>query len=141
MDPGILDFLLVFVLTILAGAWSTAAGVLLGINPVAVWVASTLGSISFTLVVLFAAGPWRDRLVEKYFPEREGRIEASPIGMILDRWGVPGLALGSIVVGPSLTLAAVLVLGVDRPRFLRWYIPITVVGFAVATAFWVILDG
>ena len=131
------DLIIVFILTLLAGAWSTAAGVLMGVDPVAVYIAAVAGSLTFTSIVLFAAGPWRDRMFERYFPDAEDRISASGIGGVIERWGEPGLALSSIVIGPSLTLAAVLLLGVDRRRFFVWYGALTVVGFAVAVAFWV----
>lgn len=56
------------------------------------------------------------------------------------RWGEPGLAvIGAAVLGPTATLVAAVVIGVDRRRFLTWYIAGTVVSFAALTLLWVTL--
>ncbi|GMQ94636.1 MAG: hypothetical protein BMS9Abin12_2136 [Acidimicrobiia bacterium] len=57
-------------------------------------------------------------------------IAQSPIDQILDKWGISGLALGSLVFGPTLTLTAVLLLGLDRKRFFIHY---TIVGGLATT--------
>lgn len=132
----VVDFIFVFVVTILAGGWSTGVGVALGVNPIIVWVASTVGSVAYTVAALFFVGPWRDRAIDRYFPDAEKRFAASRSGKLAATWGARGLALGSIIIGPSMTLVGVLLLGIDRAKFLRWYIPLTIVGFGAATAFW-----
>lgn len=134
---SLLDFIFVFAVTILAGGWATGVGVALGVSPLVVWAASTIGSIAFTVAVLFWLGPWRDRAIDRWFPNAERQLAASNAGRLVDRWGAGGLAVGSIAIGPSMTLVGVLLLGVDRVRFLTWYVPLTVVGFGVMTAFWV----
>ena len=133
----LIEYVLVFVLAILAGAWSTAAGIYMELDPVGVFVAATAGSLTFATIVLFGAGPWRDRMMDRYFPDADARVAASPLGGVRERWGIPGLALASVAFGPALTLTAALVFGVDRRRFFPWYAAVTVVGFAVSTAFWV----
>ena len=48
-----------------------------------------------------------------------------------ERWGVLGLAVvGGLVLGPTITLATALILGVDRKPFGPWYVMWTVVGDA-----------
>ncbi|MDJ0792355.1 MAG: hypothetical protein QNJ71_10705 [Acidimicrobiia bacterium] len=132
-----IEYVIVFVLAMLAGLWATAAGVFMDLDPWAVFVVATAGSSAFTAAVLFFGGRWRDAMIRKYMPDMDERVEKSQLGTVLDTYGVPGLAVASIIFGPSLTLAGVLGLGIDRKRFFLWYAPITVVGYALATAFWV----
>ena len=132
----LVEYLIVFILAMLAGLWATAAGVFMELDPLWVFVVATAGSFAFTSFVLFAGGPLRDRIVASSLGDVDDRIAQSSMGSTLERWGVPGFALASIVFGPGLTLAGVLVLGVDRRRFFLWYAPITIVGYALSTAFW-----
>lgn len=133
----ILEYALVFVLTILAGGWSIPAGILFELNPVGVYLAAVLGSIVFTLVALSLGGRFRDHIQQRFFPDAEERVAASRAGEIIDRWGVAGLAtVGGLVLGPTVTLMTALVLGIDRSKFLRWYVASTVVGFALLTVVW-----
>lgn len=137
---GLLEYGLVVVLAMLAGGWAIPAGVLLDLNPWGVYVAAVVGSLGFTLMVLALGGRARDVLVRRFYPDAAERVAASQAGAILDRWGTVGLAVvGSTVLGPSLTLLAALVLGVDRRRFAIWYVVATVIGFALLTAFWVLV--
>ena len=134
------ELVLVFILAILAGGWSVTAGVLFGLEPISVYIAAVLGSVSFTLVVLFFGGKVRDSVSRRFFPDIDQRVADSKASEILNRWGIIGLALvGSTLLGPSITLAAALILGVDRNRFLFWYVVSTVVGFALLTLFWVLV--
>ena len=74
---------------------------------------------------------------QRFFPDAEDKVASSRAGEIIDRWGVVGLAtVAATVLGPTVTLMAALVLGVDRARFLRWYLAGTVVGFGLLTVFW-----
>ncbi|MGI9621800.1 MAG: hypothetical protein ACR2PK_03105 [Acidimicrobiales bacterium] len=50
---------------------------------------------------------------------------------------IAGLAvIGSVVLGPTITLSAALILGVERRRFGIWYIASTTITFAILTDFW-----
>lgn len=131
------EYLIVFILAILAGLWATAAGVFMELDPWLVFLVATVGSLVFTSVVLFAGGPVRDRIVAKSLGDMDDRIAASSMGATFERYGVPGFSIASIVFGPGLSLAGVLILGIDRKRFLAWYAPITVIGYGLATLFWV----
>ena len=135
----ILDYIIVFILAMLAGLWATAAGVLMELDPVLVFLVAITGSFAFTLVILFVGGSWRDKLAARYFPDADERVAESKMGDVLNRYGVPGFAFASIIFGPGLSLAGVLVLGIDRKRFFLWYAPITVVGYALSTVFWVLV--
>ena len=136
----IVEYFIVFVLAMLAGLWATAAGIFMGLNPIAVFLVAIAGSFTFTLVILFVGGSWRDKLVARYMPDADERVAGSKLGEVLDRYGVPGFAFASIIFGPGLSLAGVLTLGVDRKRFFFWYAPITVVGYGISTAFWVLVE-
>ena len=136
----ILEYVIVFILAMLAGLWATAAGVFMELDPLLVFLVATVGAIMFSIVVLFVGGSWRDKLVAKYLPDIDEDIAESKMGTVLDRFGVPGIALASPFVGPSLTMVGVLVLGIDRKRFLLWYVPITIVVYGLATAFWVFVE-
>ena len=136
----ILEYVIVFILAMLAGLWATAAGVFMELDPLLVFLVATAGAIILSVVVLFVGGSWRDRLAAKYVPDIDEGVAESKMGTVLDRFGVPGMALASPIVGPSLTLVGVLVLGVDRKRFFLWYAPITIVVYGLATAFWVFVE-
>lgn len=128
---------LVFVLTVFIGVFAIGLGILVGLDPVSVFVTTTLSSLVYMWVVL-AGG---SSLLTKLFPSAMAKLESSADGSraerLVDRWGVPGLAVvGSVVLGPTLTLISALLLGVDRRRFAWWYAASTVVSFAMFTALW-----
>ena len=135
----LLDFVLVFILAILAGGWAVTAGVVFGLNPLGVLVAAVFGSLTYAVGVLLLGGRWRDQLVTRLWPGAQERIDNSRAGEIMERWGVPGLAVGSILIGPSLSLLAALVFGVDRRIFFAWFAAATVVGYALLTVFWTLV--
>ena len=133
-----LEFAVVFVLAMLAGGWAIAAGVLIGLDPWGVYFAAVLGSLTFAALVLTLGPRLRDRAFQRFFPDAESKVRESRATEIVDRWGTPGLALfGSILLGPTITLLAALILGLDRKRFAVWWLISTVVGFAGVTIFWV----
>lgn len=135
---SIVEYGLVFILTLLAGGWSIPAGILFGLNPVGVYIAASLGSVLWTLAAMTLGGRLRDRAMARFVPDAAERVASSKAGVIVARWGIVGLAtVGSVVLGPTLTILAALVFGVERKRFLSWYVASTLVGFALLTAFWV----
>ena len=135
--PLLFDYVLVVILTLLAGAWSLPAGLSFGLDPLGVYLAAVVGSVTYSLLILWIGGRWRDALLERFMPDADDKIKDGRAGDILERWGLPGLALvGGLVLGPTITLAAALVLGVDRKRFGLWYTLSVIGGFAALTAFW-----
>ncbi len=133
----IIDYAIVVVITFFAGAWSIPIGLLLGLPPFGVYVAAVVGSLVLTGVVLVVGGNARDFVLTRWFPNLDEKVRTGRGRKILDRWGVPGLAiLGGILLGPAVTLAAALVLHVPRLQFAAWYVAATVVGFAVLTLLW-----
>ncbi len=133
----IFDYVLVVILTILAGAWSLPAGISFGLDPLGVYLAGVLGSVTYSALVLWIGGRSRDALFDRYLPGLDDKVHETRAADILERWGVFGLAvIGGLVMGPTVTLAAALVLGVDRTRFGIWFSASTVVGFALLTVFW-----
>ncbi len=133
----IFDYVLVFLLTLLAGALSIPAGLEFGLDPIGVFVAATVGSLGFMSLVLLVGKRVQHFLFTKVFKGLGGGVEQSRANEIVSRWGVVGLAtIGGLVLGPTLTLGAALLLGVDLRRFAIWYALATVVGFALITVFW-----
>lgn len=133
----IFDFVLVFLLTLFAGALAIPAGVQFGLAPIGVFVASTLGSLSYMGCVLLFGARAQDFIFTKVFNGLGERVEHSKATAIIDRWGVIGLAtIGGLLLGPTVTLGAALLLHVDLRRFAVWYSFSTVIGFAALTALW-----
>lgn len=133
----IFDYVLVVILTLLAGSWSLPSGISFGLDPFGVYVAAVIGSLAYSLIVLTVGGSARDALFDRFMPGANEKVREGRAAGILERWGVAGLAvIGGLVLGPTITLAAALILGVDRKRFWVWYAVSTVVGFAVLTVFW-----
>lgn len=131
------DYVLVVILTILAGAWSLPAGISFGLDPLGVYLAAVIGSSAYAVLVLTAGGRGRDALFDRLLPGADEKMAEGRAGEILDRWGVAGLAvIGGVVLGPTITLAAALILGVERRRFGIWYIVSAIVTFAILTVFW-----
>ncbi len=131
------DYVLVMILAILAGGWSLPAGIQFGLDPLGVYIAAVVGSALYAILVLTVGGRWRDVVFDRFLPDAEEKVTEGRASEILERWGVAGLAvIGSVLLGPTITLAAALVLGVERRRFAVWFIVSTVVSFAVLTVFW-----
>ena len=123
--------------TLLVGAWSIPIGLLLGLPPLGVYVAAVAASLVLTGVVLIVGGRSRDAAFARWLPGVDEKWRSGRAVTILERWGVPGLAvLGGVLLGPSVTLAAALVLDVPRRRFAAWYAAGTVAGFALLTVLW-----
>ncbi len=137
MNPTLFDYVLLLVIAGFAGGWAIPVGITFGMDPVAVTVVCWIGTVVVTAVWL-VLGQWgRERLVARLGPETEQRVLHGKAAEIVDRWGVAGLAtVGLLVLGPTITMLAVLVLGVDRYRFLAWSAVSTIVMFAALAAFW-----
>jgi len=133
----LVDYALTFILALLAGAWAIPAGILFGLAPLGVFVVTTLGSLAFAAVFLLVGQRAHDALFERLMPGAADRVSSSRAGGIVQRWGAPGLAVvGGLVLGPTVTLLAALVLPVDVKNFTGWYVASTIVGFGLFTAFW-----
>lgn len=127
------------VIALAIGGFAPLVGVALGWEPLAVWLGATIGSLLFMLVVVFGAGPLRDRVVARFSSDEEAK-ERGRVRKFYDRYGVVGLAtIAPMVVGPMITLTAALVFGVPRMQFARWYAAGTAVGFGLLTVFWVLV--
>jgi hypothetical protein len=136
----IFDYVLLVVLTLFAGAWAIPAGLQFGLNAAGVYLATALGSLLYMVAVLLAGSRAHGVLFARLWPDTGDRMEDTRARSILDRWGVPGLAaVGSVVIGPTLTLIAALLLDVDLRRFAVWYSASTVVIYGVFTVFWATL--
>lgn len=135
-----LDYVLVFVLSLVAGGWSIPAGLLLGLPPLAVYLIALLGGILLAVVVLTAGERVRAWILERLAPAADRPTPDDRGARITARWGPAGLAtVGATLLGPTLTLLTAVALGVDRGRFLGWYAAGTGVGFALLTPFWMLV--
>lgn len=130
----IFDYVLVLILSLLAGAWSIPAGIQFGLAPFGVFLAATLGSLGFMAVFLVFGG----RLMKtKFLSGLHQSVADSRAGSVIDRWGLPGLAVfGALLLGPSITLAAAVIIGVERKRFAIWYAIVTTAVYGVLTTAW-----
>lgn len=137
MTPMLWRYGLVFVLTFFIGGLAIGVGLLVDLSPGEAFLTAVVSSLAYMVVALYGGGWLRDRLFGAAMSRLEERVSESRASDLLDRWGVPGLALvGSALLGPTLTLMAALVLGVDRRRFAVWYTVATLVAFAVFTLLW-----
>ena len=132
-----MDYLVVIAATLFIGGFSIPIGLLLGLSPLAVYVTATLAALGYAAAVLGAGGPVRDWVMRRFAHNDDESSDDGKAGRLVDRWGVPGLAgIGSVVLGPTITLLAALTLGVDLKKFGLWYGAATIVIFAVLTLFW-----
>lgn len=129
----ITKYILVFVITLVAGGFSIPIGILINLDPFGVFLVALAGSLSFMTIVL-----WKGtEIVERVMPNATEKATESRAAEFLDRWGVPGLGVvGGLLLGPAITLAAAIALGVDRRRFAVWFGGATLIGFAMLTLFW-----
>lgn len=137
MNPSAFDYALLFVVAGFAGGWAIPVGITFGMDPLAVMVLCWLGTVVVTAIWMELGDRGRAVLVARLGSDAERRIVEGRAARIVDRWGVVGLATGGLLVlGPTITMLAVLVLGVDGRRFLIWSSVSTIVMFAALTAFW-----
>lgn len=131
------DYAITFVLTLLAGPWSIPAGILFGLPAVGVYLVAVLGSLLYATLFLVVGQRAQAAFFERVAPDAAERVASSRAGVIIERWGSPGLAVvGGLVLGPTLTLLAALVMTVEIKRFATWYAASTVIGFGLLTIFW-----
>lgn len=131
----IFDYVLVGVLAFFAGGWAIPAGVTFELSSVGVWAAASVGSSLGIAFTIYLGGRVGDMASRRFgAPELVAHPRARGI---LDRWGVAGLAvIGTVVLGPTLTVVAALTLGVDRRRFCMWAIAATIGVSTVITVAW-----
>lgn len=133
----VLDVLAVAAGAALIGGWVIPIGLLLDLGPTSTLVAAYVGAMTMTTVTVLLGGRIRDWLLGRLGPDGEERVREGRAKQLLDRWGVVGLAsFGMIVLGPTVTVLAVLLLGVPRGKFLVWAAVSTLVFFVGLTIFW-----
>ncbi len=126
------------VIAVLIGGFGPLVGVALGWDPFVVFLGATSGSLAFMWLVIFRAAGLRERIVRRF--SKTDTKKDSTVRRLYERFGEIGLAtIVPIVLGPTLALAAAVIFGVDKARFARWYAASTAIGFAILTAFWVLV--
>lgn len=116
---AVLDVLAVAAGAAVSGGWVIPIGLLLGLGATTTLVAAYVGAMGMTTVTVLLGGRVREWLLRRLGPDAQERVREGRAPQLLDRWGVVGLAsFGMIVLGPTVTVLAVLLLGVPRGRFL-----------------------
>lgn len=130
------DSLTVFVVSLVAGAWALPVGLLVGLPALAVYLLAVAGGMVQAGALLVGGGRAR-RWITARLPDAEDRVSRTRAADIVERWGAPGLAtIGATVLGPTATVLAAVVLGVERRRFFAWYTAGTIVGYALLLWLW-----
>ena len=130
----ILGFLAVALLGALFGGFAVPAGLLMGLNPLATYVAASAGALVVIWLLLVGGGLLRDRLVARMGRERR---RSDWVRRLVDRHGPPGLGLlGSLFPGVTASCVAGLALGVDGRSLARWMSLGTSILYGAYTLFW-----
>ena len=133
----ILAFAAVAVLGALFGGFAVPAGLLVGLHPLATYLAACLGALLVIWPLLIGGGALRDRLAARV--ERRGRASGWARRLV-ERHGPLGLGLvGPLFPGVTASCAAGLVLGVDARSLARWMSLGTAILYGIYTAFWSVL--
>ncbi|MFW2382906.1 MAG: small multi-drug export protein [Acidimicrobiales bacterium] len=133
----LLEYGVLFFLAILAGGWAIPAGLLFGLSGLGVYLTCFAASFVTTLLLLYLGERFQDTALDRFIPDAESKVADSSAERLLDRWGVPGLAIvGGLILGPTITVLAALFFQVDRNRFTVYYLGSTAVVFALVTVFW-----
>lgn len=132
--------LVVAVISFVSGGFAIPIGFALGLEPLGVYIAASLGSVAGLVVFLYAGDKIRDRLTR-------GRPPAEPdadsgIRRFSDRYGAKGLGfVGPIFPGVTASVIIGLSLGLPRASLARWMSIGIAVMFALYTAgLWLLIE-
>jgi membrane protein DedA with SNARE-associated domain len=120
LDEIVYKEVLVF-LTGIFGIWKAIPmGLLLKVNPVFVFLFTSLGAITGVLILFFFGNRIRD-FIERKRKSKGFRKNERRAGKLLETYGSPGLGfLGCLAMGPNLTLLIGLAIVKSPVRFLYW---------------------
>ncbi|MGI9643025.1 MAG: hypothetical protein ACR2N9_09600 [Acidimicrobiia bacterium] len=133
-DP--VKFLAIAALAAAVGGWAIPIGAAIDLSGWSTYLAACTGSVMATVLLLGAGDRLRALAVSRMSHDEEPSPRQAWVRRLVDRWGVPGLAIASVVVGPTITIGLAFVLNVDRLRFGIWLSATTLVFFFGLTVFW-----
>jgi membrane protein DedA with SNARE-associated domain len=127
LDETVYKEILVF-LTGILGIWKAIpVGLLLKVNPVFIFLFTSLGAITGVLILFFFGNKLRG-FIQRKQKSKGIQNNEKRAGKLLETYGSPGLGLlGCLVMGPNLTVLIGLALVQSPVRFLYW----TVAGIVV----------
>jgi len=120
LDETVYKEILVF-LTGILGIWKAIpVGLLLKVNPLLIFLLTSLGAITGALILFFFGNRIRNVILRK--KNRKGLLTREKrAGRLLESYGTPGLGfLGCLVMGPNLTILIGLALVKSPLKFLYW---------------------
>ncbi len=132
--------LVVAIISFVSGGFGIPIGFALGLEPLEVYVAATLGSVAALVLFLFAGDKVRARLMRDR-PPREADPD-SRIRQVADRYGAKGLGLvGPIFPGVTASVVIGISLGLGRASLARWMSLGIVLMYALYTVgLWVLVE-
>lgn len=132
--------LVVAFISFVSGGFAIPIGFSLGLEPLEVYIAASLGSMAALVVFLYAGDKIRARLAQGR-PQREPDLD-SRIRQVTDRYGAKGLGLvGPIFPGVTTSVVIGLSLGLKRASLAQWMSIGVAVMFALYTAgLWLLVE-
>ncbi|MGI9644805.1 MAG: small multi-drug export protein [Ilumatobacteraceae bacterium] len=136
----LLACLVVALISFVSGGFAIPIGFALGLEPIEVYIAASLGSMAGLVVFLYAGDKVRARLTRGR-PPKEPDAD-SRIRQLSDRYGAKGLGLiGPIFPGVTASVVIGLSLGLPRASIARWMSIGIAVMFAVYTfGLWALVE-
>jgi pimeloyl-ACP methyl ester carboxylesterase len=111
--------LVVAAISFVSGGFGIPIGFALGLEPLEVYVAASLGSVAALVLFLYAGDKIRARLMRDR-PPREPDAD-SRVRQLTDRFGAKGLGLvGPIFPGVTASVVIGISLGLSRASLARW---------------------
>jgi uncharacterized membrane protein len=132
--------LVVGTISFVSGGFGIPIGFALGLEPLEVYVAASLGSVAAVVLFLYAGDKLRDRLVRDRLPTEPDPDSRSR--RLSDRYGAKGLGLvGPLFPGVTASVLIGLSLGLRRASLARWMSLGIVLMYALYTVgFWVLVE-
>ena len=120
LDETVYKEILVF-LTGILGIWKAIpVGLLLKVNPVLIFLFTSLGAITGVLILFFFGNRLRV-FIQRTQKSRGFQKNERRAGKLIETYGSPGLGfLGCLIMGPNLTMVIGLAIVRSPVRFLYW---------------------
>ena len=129
MAEHLAEYLSVFLMGLL-GIWKAIPlGFAFGLNPVLIYLATTLGALVSALVIYFF-GDWVRKILKQKAKNKPGK-KSGKAENLFQKYGAPGLGfLGTLLIGPNATLLLGLLIVKSAKHLLIW----TLIGITVWSA-------
>ena len=135
--------IVVAAISALSGGFAIPIGFALGLSPLTVYLAATIGSLSGLIVFLFAGGKVRSRFSKSPDPDEGADLDTdeaerrtdSRSHRLVERYGAKGLGMvGPIFPGVTGSVIIGLGMGLERKAIARWMSLGIAVMFAIYVA-------